>query len=173
MDKLKALIRNIPDFPKQGIQFKDITPLLADAECFHEVIDALRNRHAGKGIDMVVGIEARGFIFSSALAYALEAGTCLVRKTGKLPDAVHRLSYDLEYGTDAVEIHTDALQAGQKILIIDDVLATGGTVAATAELISRHFEVEIVELDFLMELEFLKGREKLSRWPFYSLLRYA
>ena len=173
MDKLNALIRNIPDFPKPGIQFKDITPLLADAECFHEAIDALRNRHAGKGIDMVVGIEARGFIFSSALAYALEAGTCLVRKPGKLPHTAHRLSYDLEYGTDAVEIHTDALQPGQKILILDDVLATGGTVSATAELIRRHFEVEIVELDFLMELTFLKGREKLSRWPVYSLLQYA
>ena len=147
--------------------------MLADAECFHEAIDALRNRHAGKGIDMVVGIEARGFIFSSAVAYALKAGTCLVRKPGKLPHAAHRLSYELEYGTDAVEIHTDALKPGQKILIIDDVLATGGTVSATAELIRRHFEVEIVELDFLMELQFLKGREKLSRWPVYSLLQYA
>ena len=173
MDKLKTLIRNIPDFPKPGIQFKDITPLLADAECFHEAIETLRRRHAGKGIDMVVGIEARGFIFSSALAYALKAGTCLVRKPGKLPFAIRRLSYDLEYGTDTVEIHTDALQPGQKILIIDDVLATGGTISATAELISRHFEVEIVELDFLMELEFLKGRDKLSRWPVYSLLQYA
>jgi adenine phosphoribosyltransferase len=173
MDKLSKLIRNIPDFPKPGIQFKDITPLLADAECFHEAIDALRNRHAGKGIDMVVGIEARGFIFSSALAYALEAGTCLVRKTGKLPDAVHRLSYELEYGTDALEIHADALQRGQKILIIDDVLATGGTVCATAEMISRHFAVDIVELDFLIELEFLEGRKKLNRWPVYSLLQYA
>jgi adenine phosphoribosyltransferase len=172
MDKLKALIRDIPDFPKSGIQFKDITPLLADAECFRETIDALRNRHAGKAIDMVVGIEARGFIFSSALAYALEAGTCLVRKTGKLPDTVHRLTYDLEYGTDTVEIHTDALKSGQKILIVDDVLATGGTVSATAELISRHFEVEIMELDFLIELEFLNGREKLSRWPVHSMLRY-
>lgn len=173
MNKLKALIRNIPDFPKPGIHFKDITPLLADAECFHQAIDVLRTRHAGQGIDMVVGIEARGFIFSSALAYALEAGTCLVRKPGKLPHTAHHLSYELEYGTDAVEIHADALQPGQKILIIDDVLATGGTVAATAELISRHFEVDIVELDFLMELNFLKGREKLSRWPVYSLLEYA
>jgi adenine phosphoribosyltransferase len=173
MDKLKALIRNIPDFPEDGIQFKDITPLLADAECFREAIDAFRKRHAGKGIDMVVGIEARGFIFSSALAYALGAGTCLVRKPGKLPHTAHRLSYDLEYGTDTVEIHADALQPGQKILIIDDVLATGGTVSATAELISRHFEVDIVELDFLMELRFLNGREKLSRWPLYSLLEFA
>jgi adenine phosphoribosyltransferase len=173
MDTLKAHIRNIPDFPEPGIQFKDITPLLADAECFRQVIDALRSRHDGKGIDIVVGIEARGFIFASALAYALSAGTCLVRKPGKLPHDVHRRSYDLEYGTDAVEIHTDALQPGQKILILDDVLATGGTIAATAELISHHFEVDIVELNFLVELEFLKGREKLSRWPVYSLLQYA
>lgn len=173
MNKLKALIRNIPDFPSPGIQFKDITPLLADNEGFHEAIDALRNRHAGKEIDMVVGIEARGFIFSAALAYALNTGTCLVRKPGKLPHTVHQLSYELEYGTDAVEIHADAFKPGQKILIIDDVLATGGTVSATAELISRNFEVEIVELDFLIELEFLKGREKLEKWPVYSLLQYG
>lgn len=172
MNNLKRKIRNIPDFPKPGVQFKDITPLLSDAECFHEVIDALRSRHENKGIDVVVGIEARGFIFSSALAYALNAGTCLIRKPGKLPYDAHRLSYDLEYGTDTVEIHTDALRPGQKILLIDDVLATGGTVCATAELISRNFEVDIVEIDFLMELEFLKGREKLSRWPLHSLLRY-
>jgi len=171
-ENLKRRIRNIPDFPKPGIQFKDITPLLSDPECFHEVIDTLRTRHENKGIDVVVGIEARGFIFSSALAYALNAGTCLVRKPGKLPYAAHRLSYDLEYGTDTVEIHTDALHPKQKILIIDDVLATGGTVSATAELISRNFEVDIVEIDFLMELKFLNGRDKLSRWPVHSLLQF-
>lgn len=173
MDTLRSLIRNIPDFPSPGIQFKDITPLLADHEGFHKAIDTLRNRHTGKGIDVVVGIEARGFIFSSALAYALDTATCLVRKPGKLPHTVHRLSYELEYGADAVEIHTDAFKPGQNILIIDDVLATGGTVSATAELISRHFEVEIVELDFLIELEALKGREKLEKWPVYSLLQYG
>lgn len=121
---------------------------------------------------MVVGIEARGFIFASALAYALGAGTCLVRKPGKLPHTVHRQTYELEYGTDAVEIHLDAFQPGQRILIIDDVLATGGTVAATAKLISSHFDVEIVELNFLMELEFLDGRSKLPGQPVFSLLSY-
>lgn len=121
---------------------------------------------------MVVGIEARGFIFSSALAYALGAGTCLVRKPGKLPHTVHRQTYALEYGTDAIEIHTDAFQLGQKILIVDDVLATGGTVAATVALIQSHFEVEIVELDFLIELEFLHGRERLAGLPLHALVKY-
>jgi adenine phosphoribosyltransferase len=173
MDTFKALIRNIPDFPAPGIQFKDITPLLADSKGFHDAIEVFRNRHIGKGIDLIVGIEARGFIFASALAYALGAGTCMVRKPGKLPHTVHRLSYELEYGSDAIEIHADAFRPGQRILIIDDVLATGGTVSATADLISRHFEVDIVELDFLIELELLKGREKLEKWPVYSVLQYT
>lgn len=172
MEQLKAAIRTIPDFPKPGIQFKDITPLLADGALFHQTIDLLKDRHAGNGIDVVVGIEARGFIFASALAYALGAGTCLVRKPGKLPHTVHRQTYDLEYGTDAVEIHSDAFKPGQRILIVDDVLATGGTVAATAELIQRHFEVEIVELDFILELAFLNGREKLPGLPLHSLVAY-
>lgn len=172
MEQLKAAIRTIPDFPKPGIQFKDITPLLADGALFHQTIDLLKDRHAGNGIDVVVGIEARGFIFASALAYALGAGTCLVRKPGKLPHTVHRQTYDLEYGTDAVEIHADAFKPGQRILIVDDVLATGGTVAATVELIQRHFEVEIVELDFILELAFLDGREKLPGLPLHSLVAY-
>ncbi|VGO20644.1 adenine phosphoribosyltransferase [Pontiella sulfatireligans] len=172
MEEIIAAIRNIPDFPKPGIQFKDITPLLADGRLFHRTIDLLAARHADQGIDIVVGIEARGFIFSSALAYALGAGTCLVRKPGKLPHAVHQQTYDLEYGTDAVEIHTDAFKPGQKILILDDVLATGGTVAATVELIRSNFEVEIVEIDFLMELEFLHGREKLAGLPMHALIQY-
>jgi adenine phosphoribosyltransferase len=172
MEKIKAAIRTIPDFPKPGIQFKDITPLLADGDRFRETIDLLKDRHAGKGIDLVVGIEARGFIFASALAYALGAGTCLVRKPGKLPHTVHRQTYELEYGTDAVEIHSDAFQPGQKILIIDDVLATGGTVAATVELIRSHFEVEIAEIDFLIELTFLNGRNKLPGLPLHALITY-
>ena len=172
MERLKNAIRTVPDFPKPGIQFKDITPLLADATLFRETIDSLKKRHEGNGIDRVVGIEARGFIFASAIAYALGTGTCLVRKPGKLPHAVHRQSYKLEYGTDAVEIHADAFIPGQRILIIDDVLATGGTVAATVELIRRNFEVELVEVDFLIELSFLEGRKKLPGLPVHALIEY-
>ena len=172
MKELEAAIRNIPDFPKPGIQFKDITPLLADGDTFRRAIDAFRERHAGNRIDMVVGVEARGFIFASALAYALGAGTCLVRKPGKLPHTVHRQTYELEYGTDTVEIHTDAFKPGQRIVIIDDLLATGGTVAATLELIQSNFDVEIVEVAFLLELAFLKGRQKLAGNPIHTLLKY-
>lgn len=172
MDHLKSAIRNIPDFPKPGIQFKDITPLLSNGPLFKEAVDALKSRHVGQGIDMVVGIEARGFIFASALAYALGAGTCLVRKPGKLPHAVHQQIYELEYGNDAVEIHTDAFQSGQRILIIDDVLATGGTVAATVELIQQHFDIEIVEIDFLMELSFLHGRKRMNGLPVHALVQF-
>jgi len=172
MQHLEEAIRTIPDFPKSGIQFKDITPLLADGNRFRETIDLLKDRHAGCGIDMVVGIEARGFIFSSALAYALGAGTCLVRKPGKLPHTVHQQTYDLEYGTDTVEIHSDARGPGQKILIVDDVLATGGTVAATVELIQSNFDVEIAEIDFLIELGFLNGRDRLAEMPVHALITY-
>ena len=172
MVQLKELIRNIPDFPKPGIQFKDISPLLAHPEGFREAIDALKQRHADHRIDMVVGIEARGFVFSAALAYALQAGTCMVRKPGKLPHSVHQQTYELEYGSDTVEIHTDALRNGQRVLIIDDVLATGGTVAASVDLIERNFAVEIVEIDFLMELTALNGRAKLAGRPIHSLLQY-
>ncbi len=172
MERLKDAIRTVPDFPKPGIQFKDITPLLANADVFRETIDALKERYEGKRVDLVVGIEARGFIFSSALAYALGAGSCLVRKPGKLPYTTYRQSYELEYGADAVEIHTDAFKPGQKILIVDDVLATGGTVAATVELIQNNFDVEIVGIDFLIELTFLGGRDKLPGLPVHALLQY-
>jgi len=172
MENLKSIIRDIPDFPKPGIIFKDIAPLLADADSFREVIDEFKYRHAVNQIDMVVGIEARGFLFSSALAYGLRAGTCMVRKPGKLPHTVHQKTYELEYGTDTIEIHADALKPGQRIIIFDDVLATGGTVSATAELIEQHFDVEIVEIDFLMELKFLNGRDRLHPWPIFSLLEY-
>ena len=172
MEQLKSAIRDIPDFPKPGIQFKDITPLLADGDLFRETIDRFKARHVDNKIDVVVGIEARGFIFASALAYALGAGTCLVRKPGKLPHTVRRQSYKLEYGTDAVEIHADAFAPGQRILIVDDVLATGGTVAATTKLIQDNFSVEIVEVDFLIELGFLNGRGKLAGLPAYALITY-
>jgi len=172
MKKIAAAIRNIPNFPKPGIQFKDITPLLSDGETFRQTIDLLKKRHENSGIDVVAGIEARGFVFASALAYALGAGTCLVRKPGKLPHTVFRQAYDLEYGTDTVEIHTDAFLPGQKILVVDDLLATGGTVAATVKLIQDNFEAEIVEIDFLVELDFLGGRAKLPGLPVHSLIHY-
>jgi len=172
MEQLKDVIRTIPDFPKPGIQFVDITPLLADGALFRQTIDTLKERHAGNEIDVVVGIEARGFVFASALAYALGAGTCLVRKPGKLPHTVHQQTYALEYGTDAVEIHSDAFTPGQRILIVDDVLATGGTVAATVELIRKNFEVKIVEIDFLIELAALSGRAKLPDLPLHTLIAY-
>ena len=173
MTSIEDKIRNIPDFPKSGIQFKDITPLLTDGKVFRETIDLLKTRHESNQIDLVVGIEARGFIFASALAYALGAGTCLIRKPGKLPHATFQQTYDLEYGTDTVEIHTDAFKPNQRILIVDDVLATGGTVAATAQLIQKNFDVKIVELNFLIELTFLGGRSKLTDLPIHSLVEYS
>ena len=172
IETLKSVIRDIPDFPKEGIVFKDITPLLANADALKKTIDIFKDRYAGKGITAVVGIEARGFIFASALAYALGAGTVLVRKPGKLPYKIFRQAYTLEYGTDAVEIHQDAFQPGQKIVIMDDVLATGGTVAATTNLIQNNFQAEIVEVAFLIELDFLKGREKIKDLPIFSLMHF-
>lgn len=172
MEQLETLIRSVPDFPKPGIQFKDISPLLAHPEGFREAVDRLQRRHAVNRIDMVAGIEARGFLFSAALAYALRAGTCMIRKPGKLPHHVHRKTYELEYGSDTVEIHKDALMDGQRILIVDDVLATGGTVAACVDLIDHNFDVEIVEIDFLIELAQLNGREKLVGQHIHSLLKY-
>jgi len=172
MQTIKSAIRDIPDFPKEGIVFKDITPLLANGDTLKKTIDTLKDRYEGKRIDRVVGIEARGFIFASALAYALGAGTVLVRKPGKLPFKTYKQSYSLEYGTDAVEIHQDAFEAGQKIVLIDDVLATGGTIAATANLIQSNFQVEIVEAAFLIELDFLKGREKIKDLPIYSMMHF-
>jgi adenine phosphoribosyltransferase len=172
MEKLIAAIRNIPDFPTVGIQFKDIAPLLADGSCFRQAIDALKLRHAGNRIDMVAGIEARGFVFASALAYALGAGTCMVRKPGKLPGNVLSQTYDLEYGTDAIEIHADAFGPGQRILLVDDVLATGGTMAAAVQLIEANFDVEIVEIDFLLELGALNGRPRLGAHAIHALLNY-
>ena len=173
MESVKQIIRDISDFPKEGIIFKDITPLLADASAFGKTINTLKERYAHKQIDTVVGVEARGFIFASALAYALEAGTTMVRKPGKLPYKTYQETYSLEYGTDTIEIHQDAFQPGERIIVIDDVLATGGTLGATLKLIRSNFEsVEIVETAFLIELDFLKGREKLKDTPIHSLIHY-
>jgi len=173
MDQLKSRIRDVPDFPKQGILFKDITPLLADGEAFKLMVEAFRARYQDKGVDQVVGIEARGFVFAAPLAYALGAGVTLVRKPDKLPHKTYQQTYALEYGTDALEIHQDAFVPGQRVLVVDDVLATGGTLAATAQLIGSYFpQVEIVEAAFLMELTFLKGRDKLGDLGVFSLISY-
>ena len=172
MDLLKSLVRDIADFPKEGITFKDITPLLSDSAALQKMINTLKERYQDKSIDIVVGIEARGFLFSAALAYALGAGTVMVRKPGKLPFKTFCKTYSLEYGEDSIEIHQDALTTGQNILLIDDVLATGGTMAATADLVKTHFDVEIVEAAFLIELGFLKGRGKLTDVPIFSMIQY-
>jgi adenine phosphoribosyltransferase len=161
MLELKSLIREVPDFPKPGINFYDITTLLKDSRGLGAVIDALRQNYLGQHIDLVLGIEARGFIFAPAVAYALGAGFVPVRKPGKLPAAVETVEYTLEYGTDRLQIHQDAIQPGQKVLIVDDVLATGGTAAAVASLVKR-MGGELVGMAFVLELDFLQGRQKLG-----------
>lgn len=172
MEELKTVIRDVPDFPKAGILFKDITPVLTDGACFRRVTENLHSRYADKKIDAVVGVEARGFIFGAALACALNAGLVIIRKPGKLPYATYKKSYALEYGTDSVEIHQDAIRSGQRLLIVDDVLATGGTVGAVINLIKENFSAEIVELTFVIELDFLKGRDKLAGLPVHSLVHF-
>ena len=155
MESLKSAIRNIPDFPKEGIVFKDISPLLSNSVLFQTVINNLKDRYEGENIDKVVGVEARGFIFASALAYALGSGVVMVRKPGKLPYKTYKKTYSLEYGEDSIEIHQDAFENGQRIIIIDDVLATGGTLAACIDLIKSNFQVNLIEVAFLIELDFL------------------
>lgn len=171
IENLKAKIRDVPDFPQKGILFKDITPLLECGPAFREIIDTLGERYQEKKINAVVGIESRGFILASPLAYRLKAGLVLVRKPGKLPAATFRASYQLEYGEDELEIHRDAFEEGARVLIVDDLLATGGTGLATAELVEK-LKGEIIEIAFLIELTFLKGREKLKEYPVFSLLEY-
>jgi adenine phosphoribosyltransferase len=159
------------DFPKPGIVFKDITTLLRDASSFNRAVDLLGHRYLERPVDVVIGVEARGFIVGAALAYKLNKGVILVRKPGKLPYKTHSTTYDLEYGTDTLEIHQDAIQAGQRVLIADDVLATGGTVKAVTDLVHR-MGGEVVECAFLAELTFLKGRGKLGDIPVYSLIQF-
>src|SRR5262249_18840522 len=170
-DQLKKLIREVPDFPKKGILFYDITTLLRDKTGFAQLIDLFSEHYIGKNIDLILGMEARGFIFGPALAYRLNAGFVPVRKPGKLPAATSRVEYALEYGSNSLEIHKDALAQGQKVLIVDDLLATGGTAEATAKLASQ-FGAEITGLAFVVELDFLKGREKLKNYDVFSLLHY-
>ncbi|NOQ51316.1 MAG: adenine phosphoribosyltransferase [Desulfuromonadaceae bacterium] len=171
MDQLKEIIRDVPDFPKKGIVFKDITTLLADAKSFHRMVDLLAHRYVGERIDQIVGIEARGFILGSALAYKLGTGITLVRKPGKLPYKTRSISYELEYGSDTLEIHADAFKPGDRVIIADDLLATGGTMAAVVELVEQ-FDAVIYECAFMAELEFLNGRSKLPEGKVYSLLKF-
>ncbi len=171
MQHLKDLIREVPDFPKPGINFYDITTLLKDPGGFREVIDCLAAQYRSTPIDVVLGIEARGFIIAPAVAYALGYGFIPVRKEKKLPAERERIEYALEYGTDVLEIHRDAITPGQRVLIIDDVLATGGTAAAVARLVEM-LNGKVAGLGFILELDFLKGREKLTGYDVHSLLHY-
>jgi|SRR3989338_6073993 len=170
-EELKKKIRDVADFPKPGVVFKDITPLLADVKSFQTVIDTLARRYAEKRIDKVVAIESRGFIFGAALAYRIDAGFVPVRKKGKLPYKTESVEYALEYGTDHIEIHQDGVHKGSRVLIVDDVLATGGTAAATCQLIEKCGGT-VVECSFVIELGFLNGREKLKGREIFSLIQY-
>ncbi len=170
-EHLKKLIREVPDFPKKGILFYDITTLLKDKVGFATLIDALSEHYLGKDIDLVLGMEARGFIFGPALAYRLNAGFVPVRKPGKLPAATAKYDYALEYGTNTLEVHRDAIQKGQRVLIVDDLLATGGTAEATAKL-AESLGGEIAGLGFVVELDFLNPRAKLTQYDVFSLLHY-
>ena len=168
---LTRYIRDIPDFPTKGILFRDITPLLQDGPAFHQAIRTLAARHQGRRPDAVVAIESRGLIVGSALAYELGVGVVPVRKKGKLPHKTYRASYTLEYGQDTLEIHQDGLKRGAKVLLVDDLLATGGTMEATTQLI-KQCGAEIIELAFLIELTALGGRQRLAPHPAISLIQY-
>ena len=170
-DRLAALVRDIPDFPRPGVTFKDITPLLADADGFRSAVDGIADRFDGAGIDRVVGVEARGFILAAPIAYRFGAGFTPVRKAGKLPWQVEAEEYELEYGTDLLEIHRDAIEPGERILVVDDVLATGGTARATARLVER-LGGKVMGIACLIELGFLGGRKALEGYEFFSLIRY-
>jgi adenine phosphoribosyltransferase len=169
--ELRAKIRDIKDFPTEGVLFKDITTLLKDAAAFRDVVDMLAGRYRNERVDVVVGIESRGFIFGGALAHQLRAGFVPVRKLGKLPAKTIEVEYELEYGRDALAIHEDAIQARQRVLVVDDLLATGGTMAATLRLIEQ-LGGHVVGVVFMIELAFLHGREKLKNYPVHSLIVY-
>jgi adenine phosphoribosyltransferase len=168
---LKSFIRDIPDFPKKGIIFKDITPLLQNPQAFQAVIDQLAARYQNKNLKAVVAMESRGFIFGAPFALRLGVAFVPVRKPGKLPHKTHSETYDLEYGKDTLEIHQDAVSKGDKVLVLDDVLATGGTAAATVRLVEKAGG-EVTEAAFLMHLTFLKGQDKLKSTPFFSIIQY-
>lgn len=168
---LQKTIRDIPDFPKKGIIFKDITTLLKDKKALKESVDILAKQYAKSKVKYVVAVESRGFIFGTVLAYKLGAGFIPVRKKGKLPAKTRAVTYDLEYGTDTLEIHEDALKKGDKVVIIDDLLATGGTVGAVAKLVSG-FGAKIAGIGIVIELSFLNGRDKLKGYPVFSIIQY-
>ena len=170
-EPLKDLVRTVPDFPKPGILFYDITTLLKDKAGFAQMIDALAAHYIGKDVDLVLGIEARGFIFGPAMAYRLNAGFVPVRKPKKLPAPTAKVTYDLEYGSDSLEIHLDAIEPGQRVVIVDDLLATGGTMQATVQLV-KQLGGEIAGLAFAVELDFLRGRQKFAEYDVFSLLHY-
>ena len=171
MTQLKTLIREVPDFPKPGILFYDITTLLKDKDGLRGAIDGFKDHYAEAGVDVVIGVEARGFIFAPALAYALGVGFVPVRKPKKLPYERINVTYDLEYGTDSLEMHKDAVERGKKVLIVDDLLATGGTARAVTQLVQQ-LGGHVVGLGFLVELTFLRGRDKLKGYDVFSLLQY-
>lgn len=169
--RLTAAIRDIPDFPKPGIIFKDITPILGHADLFREAVEIYVTRHQGKGLGKIAAIDARGFIFGGAVAQRLNVGFVPIRKKGKLPFRTYEESYDLEYGSNAISVHVDAFRPGEKVLILDDLLATGGTAAAAARLVQRAGGV-VAEIDFLIELTFLKGRDKLAGYPVFAAIAF-
>lgn len=171
MNHLKQLIREVPDFPKPGINFYDITTLLKDGAGLRAVIDSLNERYKGAAIDAVIGIEARGYFFAPTVAYSLSVGFIPVRKPGKLPAKTVEVEYALEYGTDRLTMHADAIEPGQRVLIVDDVLATGGTAQAVAQLVERQGG-KVAGLGFVIELDFLEGRKKLAGYDIFSLLHY-
>ncbi len=171
IESIRQAIRDVPNFPKPGIVFKDITPLLGSGRLFAKTINILADRYREQRVDTVLGIESRGFIIGAALAYPLNAGFSVVRKPGKLPYDTHSASYELEYGTDSLEIHIDAIPANARVVIADDLIATGGTAAATAKLVSK-LGATVVECAFVIELSFLKGRDKLQPYDVFSILQY-
>ncbi|HEX6040427.1 adenine phosphoribosyltransferase [Longimicrobium sp.] len=171
MEHLKALIRDVPDFPMQGILFRDVTPLLRDPRGLRQVVDALAERYRGQGIDVVAGIESRGFLFGAPLAVALGTGFVPIRKLGKLPAEKITREYALEYGTNSLEVHRDAVKPGERVLLVDDLLATGGTARAAASLVEE-LGGEVVETAFVIELAFLNGRAVMDGRPVHSLLTY-
>jgi adenine phosphoribosyltransferase len=171
LERLKKEIRDVPDFPKPGVMFKDITPILIDSQLFRLAVTVFLERYQRKTIDKIAAIDARGFVFAGAVAHVLGVGLILIRKKGKLPYKTISVDYDLEYGHNTLEMHTDSVRKDERVVIIDDVLATGGTAGAAANLIEKAGG-KIVELAFLMELTFLNGREKLGNYPIYTAIEY-